>query len=222
NITNVTITITTIITIITTTTTNTTTTTITTTITTTTTTTTTITTNTTSTTTTTTITNTTTTTTTTSITNTTTTTTTTNNNNRNLAIVVIENLKMLIAIKYFNYFIISLTFILNINAVTRQQFEQSLVMMRNGCAPKFKLTTEQIDGLMLHEMHSSASRNGELSVSKALAQIPMILPPDMQDIAKASLEACKDVQKDYKDSCDRLFFITKCVYEFSPSDFVFP
>uniref|UniRef100_A0A1A9UFW9 Uncharacterized protein n=1 Tax=Glossina austeni TaxID=7395 RepID=A0A1A9UFW9_GLOAU len=31
--------------------------------------------------------------------------------------------------------------------VTRQQFEQSLLMMRNGCAPKFKLTAEQIDGL---------------------------------------------------------------------------
>lgn len=31
--------------------------------------------------------------------------------------------------------------------VTMEQFLQSLDMMRNGCAPKFKLSTEQLDGL---------------------------------------------------------------------------
>ena len=28
-----------------------------------------------------------------------------------------------------------------------EQFEQSLDMMRNGCAPKFKVTQEQLDNL---------------------------------------------------------------------------
>lgn len=28
-----------------------------------------------------------------------------------------------------------------------EQFEQSLDMMRNGCAPKFKVTLEQLDAL---------------------------------------------------------------------------
>ncbi|KAI9588338.1 hypothetical protein GQX74_004183 [Glossina fuscipes] len=122
---------------------------------------------------------------------------------------------MLTALKCFNYLIIGLTGILTTNAITRQQFEQSLVMMRNGCAPKFKLTTEQLDGLRL-------TKKGELSAQKALAQIPMILPTEMQEVAIASLEHCKDVQKNYKDPCDRMFFITKCVYEFAPDDFTFP
>uniref|UniRef100_A0A1A9ZKM4 Uncharacterized protein n=1 Tax=Glossina pallidipes TaxID=7398 RepID=A0A1A9ZKM4_GLOPL len=116
--------------------------------------------------------------------------------------------------------------------VTRQQFEQSLAMMRNGCAPKFKLTTEQIDGLRLGNFDENnkdlkacfiiLTKKGELSAQKALAQIPMILPVEMQEIALASLEHCKDIQKNYKDSCDRLFFTTKCVYEYAPDDFTFP
>ncbi|KAL9908828.1 lush [Glossina fuscipes fuscipes] len=146
---------------------------------------------------------------------------------------------MLTALKCFNYLIIGLTGILTTNAITRQQFEQSLAMMRNGCAPKFKLTTEQLDGLRvgnfdannkdlkcytkcIAQLAGTLTKKGELSAQKALAQIPMILPTEMQEIAIASLEHCKDVQKNYKDPCDRMFFITKCVYEFAPDEFTFP
>uniref|UniRef100_A0A1B0BNF4 Uncharacterized protein n=1 Tax=Glossina palpalis gambiensis TaxID=67801 RepID=A0A1B0BNF4_9MUSC len=139
---------------------------------------------------------------------------------------------MLTALKCFNYLIIGLTGILTTNAITRQQFEQSLAMMRNGCAPKFKLTTEQLDGLRVGNFDANnkdlkacliiLTKKGELSAQKALAQIPMILPTEMQEIAIASLEHCKDVQKNYKDPCDRMFFITKCVYEFAPDEFTFP
>uniref|UniRef100_A0ABK9MWX9 Uncharacterized protein n=1 Tax=Glossina morsitans morsitans TaxID=37546 RepID=A0ABK9MWX9_GLOMM len=114
-------------------------------------------------------------------------------------------------------------------------------MMRNGCAPKFKLTTEQIDGLRvgnfdennkdlkacfiivyITQLAGTLTKKGELSAQKALAQIPMILPVEMQKVALASLEHCKDIQKNYKDPCDRLFFTTKCVYEYAPDDFTFP
>nr|AYN70627.1 odorant-binding protein lush [Bactrocera minax] len=108
-----------------------------------------------------------------------------------------------------------------------QQFETSLDMMRNGCAPKFKVSTEILDNLRAGEFAENNSdlkltKKGDFSVQKALAQIPIILPPEMQDAAKEALNACKDVQKNYKDSCDRVFYTTKCVRDYDPSTFKFP
>lgn len=79
-------------------------------------------------------------------------------------------------------------------------------------------------------------------------QIETQLPVHLRALALGALEACKDVrtyfksnsflftlsfpcfshanfylaEKAYKDACDRIFFSTKCVYEFNPEEFMFP
>ncbi|KAM7355066.1 lush isoform 2-T2 [Cochliomyia hominivorax] len=120
-----------------------------------------------------------------------------------------------------------------------EQFDQSLEMMRNGCAPKFKITTEQLDALRggsfdesnselkcytrcIAQLAGTLTKKGDFSISKAIAQVPIILPPELQDTAKAALNSCKDIQKDYKDSCDRVFYVTKCARDYAPDSFKFP
>ncbi|NP_001298168.1 general odorant-binding protein lush precursor [Stomoxys calcitrans] len=126
-------------------------------------------------------------------------------------------------------------------AVTMEQFEQSLDMMRNGCTPKFKIPVEKLDLLRVGnyeevenvadikcytkcvaQLAGTVTRKGDFSIQKALAQVPIILPKELQDDATAALSNCKDAQKDYKDSCDRVFYTTKCVRDFKPEVFKFP
>ncbi|XP_004522281.1 general odorant-binding protein lush [Ceratitis capitata] len=138
-------------------------------------------------------------------------------------------------IKYF----FTLLACASVGAVTMQQFEASLDMMRNGCAPKFKVSVDILDKLRAGEftennndlrcytrciaqLAGTLTKKGDFSVQKALAQIPIILPPEMQDAAKEALNACKDVQKNYKESCDRVFYTTKCVRDYDPTTFKFP
>ncbi|XP_014089270.1 general odorant-binding protein lush [Bactrocera oleae] len=139
------------------------------------------------------------------------------------------------ALKYF----LTLLACTGVSAITMQQFETSLDMMRNGCTPKFKVPIEILDNLRAGEfienngelkcytrciaqLAGTVTKKGEFSVQKALAQIPIILPPEMQNAAKEALIACKDVQKAYKDSCDKVFYTTKCVRDYDPSTFKFP
>ncbi|XP_037814866.1 general odorant-binding protein lush isoform X2 [Lucilia sericata] len=119
------------------------------------------------------------------------------------------------------------------------QFLQSLDMMRNGCAPKFKVSLDQLDNLRngifdensselkcytkcVAQLAGTVTKKGDFSITKAVAQIPIILPPEIQDVAKAALNSCKEIQKDYKESCERIFYVTKCVRDYSPKDFKFP
>nr|QKN21085.1 odorant-binding protein [Bactrocera correcta] len=145
---------------------------------------------------------------------------------------------MCLKINVFKYFL-TLLACTGVSAVTMQQFETSLDMMRNGCAPKFKIATEILDNLRAGEfvenngdlkcytrciaqLAGTVTKKGDFSVQKALAQIPIILPPEMQGPAKEALNACKDVQKNYKESCDKVFYTTKCVRDFDPATFKFP
>ncbi|XP_075161630.1 lush [Haematobia irritans] len=126
-------------------------------------------------------------------------------------------------------------------AVTMEQFEQSLDMMRNGCVPKFKIPIEKLDLLRVGnyeavendpdircytrcvaQLAGTVTRKGDFSIPKAIAQAPIILPKELQGPAIEALNVCKDAQKDYKDSCDRIFYTTKCVRDFNPKIFKFP
>ncbi|XP_065360978.1 general odorant-binding protein lush [Calliphora vicina] len=135
--------------------------------------------------------------------------------------------------------ILSLTCIQLTSAVTMEQFDQSLDMMRNGCAPKFKVSLDQLDKLRngffdessselkcytkcVAQLAGTVTKKGDFSIKKAIAQIPIILPPEIQETAKAALASCEDIQKDYKESCERVFYVTKCVRDFAPEIFKFP
>nr|BAI82447.1 odorant binding protein 7 [Delia antiqua] len=138
------------------------------------------------------------------------------------------------------FIIIGLTCIKIISAITMEQFEQSLDMMRNGCAPKFKVNLKQLDALRngyfdetigskircyakcVAQLAGTLTKKGDFSIPKATAQVPIILPPEIQETAKAALNSCKDIQKNYKESCDRVFYVSKCVRDFAPEVFKFP
>ena len=65
-------------------------------------------------------------------------------------------------------------------------------------------------------------KKNEISEQKTLNQIDNVFPTEMKENSRRMFEACRTVQSNYKDPCDRVFYSTKCMYEFSPNTFVFP
>lgn len=66
------------------------------------------------------------------------------------------------------------------------------------------------------------SKKNEISYQKVLAQIENLLPDEIKENSRKVLEECKDVQNGYKDSCDKVFYTTKCMYDYNPAAFMFP
>lgn len=62
----------------------------------------------------------------------------------------------------------------------------------------------------------------EVSEQKTRKQIDTMLPENLRKLAHETLNVCKDVQKKYKDHCDKTFFTVKCLYEYSPGNFFYP
>ncbi|XP_052861219.1 general odorant-binding protein lush-like [Anopheles cruzii] len=125
-------------------------------------------------------------------------------------------------------------------AMTLKQLTNSMDMMRQACAPKFKLNEAELYGLRksvfpadpdkelkcytlcIAQMAGTMTKKGEISFSKTMAQIEAMVPPDMKPMAKESLTHCKDTQASYKDPCDRTYFSAKCAADFAPDAFMFP
>uniref|UniRef100_A0A182QJH2 Uncharacterized protein n=1 Tax=Anopheles farauti TaxID=69004 RepID=A0A182QJH2_9DIPT len=123
-------------------------------------------------------------------------------------------------------------------AMNRKQLMNSMDMMRSACAPKFKVSTDMLDDLRkgifvddrelkcytmcIAQMAGTLTKKGEISISKTLAQLDAMLPPDMKDKAKEAVNACRDAQGKYKDSCDKTFYSTKCLAEYDREVFLFP
>ncbi|XP_052870472.1 general odorant-binding protein lush-like isoform X1 [Anopheles cruzii] len=123
-------------------------------------------------------------------------------------------------------------------AMTRKQLISSMDMMRSACAPKFQVTTETLDNLRkgifvedrelkcytmcIAQMAGTMTKKGEVNIQKTLAQMDAMLPPDMREKAKEAIRACRETQGQYKDSCDKTFYSTKCLAEYDPGVFLFP
>lgn len=71
-------------------------------------------------------------------------------------------------------------------------------------------------------MAGTLTKKNEISYQKVLGQINNLLPEEMRDNSRKVLEHCKDVQNAYKDSCEKVFYTTKCMYDFNPAAFMFP
>lgn len=65
-------------------------------------------------------------------------------------------------------------------------------------------------------------KKSEISESKTLNQIDNVFPTEMKENSRKVFEACKHIQFNYKDPCDRVYYSTKCMYDFNPATFVFP
>lgn len=76
--------------------------------------------------------------------------------------------------------------------------------------------------LCVAQMTGILSKKNELSHQKMVAQIEKLLPLEMKEQAMSTWMACKDVQSNYKEPCERLFYSTKCMYDFNPEKFMFP
>ncbi|XP_017034445.1 general odorant-binding protein lush-like [Drosophila kikkawai] len=116
-------------------------------------------------------------------------------------------------------------------AMTMDQFMSSLDMMRNGCAPKFKISVEDLDRLRVGDLNfepshdlmcytkcislmvGTVNKKGEFNAAKALAQLPYLVPTEMMDMSKRSVVACKDAHKAFKEPCERVYQTTKCLAE---------
>ncbi|XP_017072446.1 general odorant-binding protein lush [Drosophila eugracilis] len=125
-------------------------------------------------------------------------------------------------------------------AMTMDQFLASLDMIRNGCAPKFKLNIEDLDRLREGDfsfppsqdlmcytkcvslMAGTVNKKGEFNAAKALAQLPHLVPTEMMEVSKRSVEACRDAHKAFKESCERVYQTAKCLAENGEGQFKWP
>ncbi|KAH8368177.1 hypothetical protein KR084_008196 [Drosophila pseudotakahashii] len=125
-------------------------------------------------------------------------------------------------------------------AMTMDQFLSSLDMIRNGCAPKFKLNIEDLDRLRVGDfslqpsqdlmcytkcvslMAGTVNKKGEFNAAKALAQLPHLVPTEMLETSRKSVEACRDAHKAFKESCERVFQTAKCLAENADGKFMWP
>ncbi|XP_020816341.1 general odorant-binding protein lush-like [Drosophila serrata] len=124
--------------------------------------------------------------------------------------------------------------------MTMDQFLSSLDMLRNGCAPKFKLRIEDLDRLRngdfnfdpTHDlmcytkcislMAGTVNKKGEFNAAKALAQLPYLVPTEMIEQSKRAVENCRDAHKAFTESCERVFQTAKCLANNSEGNFKWP
>lgn len=97
--------------------------------------------------------------------------------------------------------------------MTMKQVESAMATMRNGCAPKFpSLTTDVLDAVKsggfddgnkdlkcyircVAEMAGTLTKKSDLDVKKSTIQIDSVLPAEIREHARATLDACKDISK---------------------------
>ncbi|XP_055321034.1 general odorant-binding protein lush-like [Sitodiplosis mosellana] len=124
-------------------------------------------------------------------------------------------------------------------AMTMKQVEQSLAMFRKSCSEKVGVDIALIEGLhrgewpdndknlkcfsmCVAQSFGTLTKKNDISEAKVRKQIETTLPVNLRAFALGALDACKDVQKNYKDPCDKSYYSTKCMYDFSPKDFLYP
>ncbi|CAD7082604.1 unnamed protein product [Hermetia illucens] len=124
------------------------------------------------------------------------------------------------------------------DCLSMKQFDASLNTMRSLCQPKHKVSVEMLDNLRkgifvedrelkcytrcIAQMTGTLSKKGDIINQRMLAQIDIIVPDELRPLAREAFLHCQDVPKDYKESCDKVFYLTKCVQAYSPEHFKFP
>lgn len=88
-------------------------------------------------------------------------------------------------------------------------------------------------------MSGTLGKKGELSLQKYLAQVPTIIPKELQQKYKDGMTKCADMRgyifnfigamtmknisdKNHKDSCEKTWAQTICGRDQDPGDFLFP
>ena len=124
-----------------------------------------------------------------------------------------------------------------VDSMSKQQLKNSGKMFKKQCMGKNKVTEDEIGEIdkgrfveqqnvmcyiaCIYQM-SQVVKNNKLNYEASLKQIDIMYPPELKDTAKGALEACKDIAKKNKDLCEASYKTAKCMYEYSPKDFLFP
>ncbi|XP_075977375.1 uncharacterized protein LOC142977383 [Anticarsia gemmatalis] len=123
-----------------------------------------------------------------------------------------------------------------IEAMTRAQLKKTGKLIKTTCMKKLQVTEDEVGniekGKFIEERKvmcymtcvlemSGVVKNNKINHEASIKQIDMMYPAELKEPAKAAANHCKDVHKKYKDICEASYWTTKCLYEFSPDNFVF-
>ncbi|KAI8432156.1 hypothetical protein MSG28_004625 [Choristoneura fumiferana] len=107
--------------------------------------------------------------------------------------------------------------------MTRAQLKKTLTVMKKQCIPKVGVAEDKVSrieqGVFPEERNVKNNKLNKEMVSK---QIDIMYPQEMKDAVKKSVAKCVDIQDNYTDECERVFYATKCLYEDDPPNFIFP
>lgn len=78
--------------------------------------------------------------------------------------------------------------------------------------------------MCIAQMAGLLDRKNQFSVPKIQTQIDTVMPIEMKETAIRVLDACKGTftNPKIKDSCEKVFISTKCMYDFDPASFMYP
>ncbi|XP_073946123.1 general odorant-binding protein 72-like [Choristoneura fumiferana] len=121
--------------------------------------------------------------------------------------------------------------------MTRAQLKKTLTVMKKQCIPKVGVAEDKVSrieqGVFPEERNVmcyvaciyksiQVVKNNKLNKEMVSKQIDIMYPQEMKDAVKKSVAKCVDIQDNYTDECERVFYATKCLYEDDPPNFIFP
>nr|QGN03645.1 putative odorant binding protein 12 [Conopomorpha sinensis] len=65
-------------------------------------------------------------------------------------------------------------------------------------------------------------RDGRLDRRMINSEVDLLFPRNMRTAVKNAVADCAYLQDEYDDFCEAMFYVTKCIYETDPDNFVFP
>ncbi|XP_013191474.2 uncharacterized protein LOC106135659 [Amyelois transitella] len=119
--------------------------------------------------------------------------------------------------------------------MTRAQLKKTLTIVKKQCVPKIGVSEDKIDkieqGVFIEDRkvmcyvtcvykNMQVVRNDKLNQDLINKQVEALYPADMKSAVKKGVDHCMPVQEKYNDVCERVFYGTKCLYEYDPPNFV--
>uniref|UniRef100_A0A0K8TW06 Antennal Binding Protein X n=1 Tax=Epiphyas postvittana TaxID=65032 RepID=A0A0K8TW06_EPIPO len=121
--------------------------------------------------------------------------------------------------------------------MSRAQLKKTMTVMKKQCMPKVGVAEDKVakieQGVFPEERNVmcyvaciyktiQVVKNNKLNKELISKQIDIMYPPEMKAAVKKSVAKCVDIQDNYEDECERVFYATKCLYEDDPPNFIFP
>lgn len=107
-----------------------------------------------------------------------------------------------------------------------EQLQQTGVMMRQACQPKFKVSDEQVNGISQDKQFPDdknlkcfvncvlemmqVMKKGKLQFDGAMRSMQTMLPDELKDDQINALTACKTAAAGIKDNCEASYATLKC------------